>query len=386
MDAPANSAIGLLNIEEMRAKFPITRRFNFQDHAGVAPLSGPAAEALVGYAKEQSESAYVEGTYYRKSDATRLAIARLLNAHPDEVTYVKNTCEGINYVANGVAWITGDNVVSNAMEFPANVYPWLHLEHRGVATKIVHEEDGRVPFDRLATAIDRRTRVVAISAVQWSNGFRTDLTRLGELCKEKGVLLCVDAIQALGVHPIDVRAMNIDFLAADGHKWLCGPDGCGLFYCRRELIGHLRPTEPGYLCMKHDFDSPLRRFDLRDDARRFDSGAYNLAGICALGASISLLLQVGIEEVQKRVKSLTDQLIEGLRRKNWKVFSPRTPSEWSGIVSFASDKHDLVELQKHLRNEFKIIIARRLGRLRASPHFYNTPDEIEQLLAALPPV
>lgn len=373
-----------MQIEEIRAKFPITRRYNFLDHAGVSPLSGPAAEAFIDFAREHSESAYLETSYYRLIDRIRQDAARLLNAHADEVTFVKNTCEGLNYVANGIQWITGDNVVSNAMEFPANVYPWMNLERRGVIVKTVPEEDGRIPFDRLAVAIDRRTRVVAISAVQWSNGFRTDLTRLGELCKDKGVLLCVDAIQALGVHPIDVRAMNIDFLAADGHKWLLGPDGAGLFYCRRELIGHLHPSEPGYLCMKHDFDSRERKFDLRDDARRFDSGAYNVAGIFALGASLRMLLETGIEEVQRRVKQLTDQLVEGLRRKDWRVYSPRTPSEWSGIVAFASDKHDLLALQKHLREEFKIVVARRLGRLRASPHFYNTSEEIDQLATALP--
>jgi selenocysteine lyase/cysteine desulfurase len=372
-------------LEETRSKFPITRRYNFQDHAGIAPLSGPAAQALVEYARESSESAYLQGRYHRAAEHARQAGARLINAHADEVTFIKNTCEGINYVANGIPWVTGDNVVSTAMEFPANVYPWMNLEHRGVVLRSIPEEDGRVPFDRLAAAIDRRTRVVAVSAVQWSNGFRMDLTRLGELCQDKGVLLSLDAIQALGVHPIDVRAMNIDFLAADGHKWLCGPEGAGLFYCRRELIGHLHPSEPGYLCMKQDFDSRERKFDLRDDARKFDSGSYNLAGICALGASISLLLETGLEEIQRRVKQLTDQLVEGLHRKGWKVHSPRTPSEWSGIVSFSSDKQDLAALQRHLREEFKIVLAKRLGRLRASPHFYNTAEEIQQLIDALPP-
>jgi selenocysteine lyase/cysteine desulfurase len=374
-----------MTLEETRSKFPITRRYNFQDHAGIAPLSGPAAQALVDYARESSESAYLQGTYHWAAEHARQAGARLISAHADEVTFIKNTCEGINYVANGIPWVTGDNVVSTAMEFPANVYPWMNLEHRGVVLRSVPEEDGRVPFDRLAAAIDRRTRVVAVSAVQWSNGFRMDLTRLGELCQDKGVLLSVDAIQALGVHPIDVRGMNIDFLAADGHKWLCGPEGAGLFYCRRELIGHLHPSEPGYLCMKQDFDTRERKFDLRDDARKFDSGAYNLAGICALGASINLLLETGLEEIQRRVKQLTDQLVEGLHRKGWKVHSPRTPSEWSGIVSFSSDKQDLAALQRHLREEFKIVLAKRLGRLRASPHFYNTAEEIQQLIDALPP-
>jgi cysteine desulfurase/selenocysteine lyase len=270
------------------------------------------------------------------------------------------------------------------MEFAANVYPWLALQSRGVHLKRVGDDDGRIPFDRLAAAVDKRTRVVAISAVQFSNGFRIDLTRLGEFCKDKGVLLFVDAIQALGVHPVDVRAMNIDFLAADGHKWLCGPEGAGIFYCRRELIGHLHPTEIGYLAMKQGFEANEIKIDLRDDARRFDSGVYNLAGICAMGGSLNLLLGVGIDHVQVRVKELTDRLVEGLCRKGWKVHSPRTPSEWSGIVSFSSPKVDLDALRKHLRTEFRVVIASRLGRLRASPHFYNSSEEIDQLVDALP--
>jgi selenocysteine lyase/cysteine desulfurase len=370
--------------DEARSEFPITRQYNFQDHACVAPLSGPAAAALKAYADEMAGASYLKGTFYRAAEHVRQSVAKLLNADPQEVTYVKNTCEGLNYVAGGIQWVTGDNVVTTRLEFPANVYPWMNLEHRGVNLKWVEEEDGRIPFDRVAAAIDQRTRVVAVSAVQWCNGFRTDLTRLGELCQEKGVLLCVDAIQALGVHPIDVRAMNVDFLSADGHKWLCGPEGLGVFYCRRELLGHLRPSEPGYLGMKGDFDTLEHKMDLRDDARRFDSGAYNLGGICAMGASINLLLEVGIEEIQKRVKLLTDRLVEGIRERGWTVHSPRTPSEWSGIVSFSSDKHDLATLRKHLLDEFKIVLSRRLGWLRASPHFYNTPEEIDQLIDALP--
>jgi len=373
-----------MKIEEARSQFPIIRNFNFQNHAAVAPLSAPAAEALCGYAHELRDSAYLSGAYYRAADRVRVLAARLIHADPAEVTFIKNTCEGINYVANGIAWLTGDNVVSTNMEFPANVYPWMNLESRGVTLKRVPEEDGRVPFDRIAAAIDKRTRVVAVSAVQWSNGFRMDLARLGDLCRDRGVLLFVDAAQALGVHPVDVKGMRIDFLAAGGHKWLVSPEGIGVFYCSRELIGHLRPSEPGYMSMKHGYEASEARIDFHEDARRFDSGVYNLAGICALGASIKLLLDVGIENIQYQVKQHTDFLVEGLRGKGWSVHSPRTPSEWSGIVSFSSDRHDNDALRKHLRSEFKIVLANRLGRLRASPHFYNTREEMQQLIEALP--
>ncbi len=372
-------------LDEIRQSFPITRNFNFMNHAAVAPLSLPAAEALAGYARELAESAYLAGTYYRAAERVRQTAARLIHADPGEITFVKNTSEGINYVANGIQWVTGDNVVSTSMEFPANVYPWLNLESRGVALKRVRDEDGRIPFDRITAAVDRRTRLVAVSSVQWSNGFRMDLARLGEFCLDKGVLLLVDAIQSLGVHPTDVRAMHIDFLAAGGHKWLVSPEGIGVFYCRRELLGHLRPSEPGYMCMKTSYEAPEPRFDLHDDARRFDSGVYNLAGICGLGASMAYLLEIGIDNVQYRVKQNTDLLAEGLRSKGWKVHSPRTPSEWSGIVSFSSERHDPDVLRKHLRSEFKIVLATRQGRLRASPHFYNTTEEMRQLIDALPP-
>ncbi len=373
-----------MTVDELRAQFPITRHYNFLNHAAVAPISLPAAEAMAGYAREMSEAAYLRGTYYRTPERVRQLAARLIKADPLEVTFVKNTCEGINYVANGIQWVTGDNIVTTAMEFPANIYPWMNLEQRGVALRRVPEEDGRVRFDRLVAAIDNRTRLVAVSAVQWSNGFRLDLTRLGEVCKEKGVLFFVDAIQALGVHPIDVRAMNIDLLAADGHKWLCAPEGAGIFFCKNELLGHLKPSVVGYLCMKHPYDAPTDRMDFVSDARRFDSGVYNVAGIAALGASLDLLLGYGIENVQVRVKQLTDALVEGVQSRGWRVASPRTASEWSGIVSLASDKHDHDAVRKHLRNEFKIIVACRRGRLRASPHFYNTVEEMQQLAQALP--
>jgi cysteine desulfurase/selenocysteine lyase len=376
-----------MRLEEIRAAFPITRNYNFQNHAAIAPISAPAAEALIAYARELSESAYLRGTYFRAAERVRNAAARLINADPSEVTFVKNTCEGINYVANGVQWLTRDNIVTTTMEFPANVYPWMALEQRGVRLLRVEEEEGRIPFDRIAAAINNRTRLVTVSAVQWSNGFRIDLTRLGELCKEKGVLLFVDAIQALGVHPIDVRAMNIDFLSAGGHKWLTSPEGTGIFYCKGELIGHIKPSELGYMCMKHPFEHDVSKFgwdELHDDARRFDSGVYNVAGICALGASIDLLLEVGIDEAQVRVKQLTDLLVEGLRSKGWRVHSPRTASEWSGIVSFSCPKHNTDQVRKHLRDEFRIVIAKRMRRLRASPHFYNSTEEIRQLIDALP--
>jgi cysteine desulfurase/selenocysteine lyase len=367
-----------------RDEFPITRNYNFQNHAGVAPLSRRAAAAMQQYAEQCRDGANLSGGFYQRAEQVRRSAATLINADPEEVTFVKNTTEGIAFVANGLKWNTGDNVVITNVEFPANVYPWLNLQALGVRVKMVREEAGRIDLERVIEAIDGRTRVVSISAVQFASGFRSDLAKIGEVCQVKGVLFCVDAIQALGVVPVDVRGMHIDFLSADGHKWLCGPEGCGIFFCNRELLGHLRPSMVGWMCMKNADDYGHYQFEFRDDARRFDSGSYNVAGIYGLGAAIDLLLEIGIDRISERVLALTDRLVAGLRERHYRVVSSRHPGEASGIVAFASDKHDHKEIQRHLQAEHRLVIALREGRLRSSPHFYNTEEEVDQLLGLLP--
>jgi selenocysteine lyase/cysteine desulfurase len=375
----------MMDLADSRALFPITRNYNFQNHAAVAPMSAPAAEAMQRYAREVAECASVRTDFYREAEQVRRNAAQLINATPEEITFVKNTTEGIGWVANGLNWNTGDNVVTTNVEFPANIYPWMGLQSRGVQLKMVLEENGRVPVERLIDAISSKTRVVSVSAVQFASGFRADLVTLGRVCKERGVLFCVDAIQALGALPVDVRSMNIDFLSADGHKWMCGPEGCGVFFCRREMLDRLRPSTVGWLCMKNALDFGTYEFEFLDDARRFDCGSYNLAGICGLGAAVELLLEIGIDEISRRVLSLTDRLVEGVQAKGYRVISSRRPGEASGIVSFVSDRHDPAATQKRLRSEHNIIVAMREGRLRSSPHFYNSEGDIDRLIAALPP-
>lgn len=373
-----------MNWNAIRDEFPITKNYNFQNHAGVAPLCRRSADAARRYLAHAEGNSYVRGGFYRHADRVRAQVAALIHAEPDEVTFAKNTSEGISFVANGLSWQHGDNVVTSNVEFPANMYPWQALRERGVQVRMVMEEDGRVPLERLIETIDSRTRVVAISSVQFVSGFRTDLTTLGEYCQSKGVLFCVDAIQSLGVFPIDVRAMKIDFLAADGHKWLCAPEGSGIFYVRKELQGHLRPTTIGWMSMKDPNNFGKYQFEFADSAKRFDSGSYNLVGIFALGGALELVEEIGVEAIGSRVIQLTDRLVTGLRDKGYRVVSSRAPTEASGVVAFNSTLHDHDEVQRHLQNEHRIVIAVRSGRLRASPHFYNSDGEIDQLLEALP--
>lgn len=373
-----------MDINSTRELFPIARNYNFQNHAGVAPLCAPAAEAMQRYAREASECANVRTDFYREVEQVRRLAAQLINAVPEEVTFVKNTTEGLGWVANGLNWSTGENVVTTNVEFPANIYPWMGLQARGVQLKMVPEENGRVPVERIVDAITSKTRVVSVSAVQFASGYRTDLVTLGRICKEKGVLFCVDAIQALGAMPIDVRAMNIDFLSADGHKWLCGPEGCGIFYCNASLIGHLKPVMAGWLCMVDALDFGNYRFEFLDSARKFDTGSYNLAGVLGLGAAIEMLLDVGIDKISAHILMLTDRMVGKLRDKGYRVISSRRAGEASGIVAFISDVHDHAKIQKHLQAEHRIVIAVREGRLRSSPHLYNSIEEIDRLVELLP--
>lgn len=370
--------------EATRNEFPITRNFNFQNHAAVAPLSHRAVEAAKRYLTLAEESAYVHNGFFKHVDSVRAMTAELIGAKNDEIAFTKNTSDGLSMVANGLSWNNGDNVVTTNVEFPANMYPWQALRARGVQVRTVLEEDGRIPLEQLLQAVDSRTRLVTVSSVQYASGFRMDLASLGEFCQSKGIFLCVDAIQSLGVLPMDVKAMNIDFLAADGHKWLCAPEGSGIFYVSKEVQGHLRPTGIGWLSMKDPFSFDKYQFEFADSAKRYEPGSYNMPGIFALGGALELINEVGLQNITERVLHLTDRLVEGVRNRGYRLVSSREAGESSGIVAFRSDDEDLDAIRLHLQDEHRIVIAVRSGRLRASPHFYTSESEIDQLIERLP--
>jgi selenocysteine lyase/cysteine desulfurase len=260
----------------------------------------------------------------------------------------------------------------------------------GVKHIMLSEKDGRIPTEDVLAAIGPRTRMVALSHVEYGSGYRNDLAAIGKVCRERGVLLCVDAIQSCGVVPVDVQAMNIDFLSADGHKWLLGPEGLGFFYCRKELITKMRP-EIGWMNVINATDYGDYDFTLRSDAKRFECGSYNLPGIMALGASLELFFEVGLDLVFKRIEALCEQLAAGLEKKGYAIFSPRTKAAGethdprSGIVTFTHPRGNHNKIAADLEAK-KIIVVVRAGRLRASPHFYNTPEQMNRLLEALPTV
>jgi cysteine desulfurase/selenocysteine lyase len=371
--------------------FPVLKRWNFFNHAGVSPLAGPAAEAMRVYAKQAETDVYLGTNWHADVEKLRHTTASLINAHRDEIAFIKNTSEGISIVSHGLDWQWGDVIVTSAVEYPANIYPWMEaVRSHGCKLVMIPEEtdvNGRraVPAEKILHAIDeQQCRLVALSHVEFASGQRHELARIGKKCRERNVRLCVDAIQSLGVSPIDVQAMQLDYLSADGHKWLMGPEGAGVFYCRRELIERTHPLMVGWMNVVDPQDHGNYNYTLKSDAGRFECGTYNIPGLLGLKASMELLIGVGATNIFERLKLLTDRLIHGLEGKGYVIVSPRALGQWSGIVSFTSPAHHHSQIAKMLRTEHKTEIAVREGRLRVSAHFYNTEAQIDALVAALP--
>ena len=371
-----------MNWTTFRNHMPVTRRWAFFDHAAVAPLTEPARQALAEWAADLTENGDVhESRWLKRIAEVRRLAGQLLHADPLDVAFVKNTSEGIGIVAEGYPWQPGDNIVTAAEEYPANLYPWMNLARRGVECRQVASRGSRIEIDDVRAALDSRTRIVSLSFVEFASGFRNDLDALGSLCRQRGVLFFVDAIQGLGVLPLDVSRTPIDFLAADGHKWLLGPEGAGLFYIRRELVERLHPVGIGWNSVVGAFDFSAIDFRLKPHAGRWESGTLNVGGIVALGASLELLLQHGIEAIADRVLELTDYLCERARQAGLEVFSSRRPADRSGIVSLIVPG-DPREVVRRCRDA-GLAINQRAGRLRISPHAYNTTDELDRLVQVL---
>lgn len=367
-----------------RAAFPVTERWAYLDHAAVSPLPAPTRAAMLAWLDDVTANGVVhESRWLARVEEIRRQFGRLLGADPLDLAFLKNTSEGIGLVAEGLPWQPGDNVVSVEGEYPANVYPWLNLADRGVTLRRVPTSDGRVSLDDLRAAIDDRTRIVTLSMVEFATGFRNDLDAVGGLCRERGVLCFVDAIQGLGVLPLDVSRTPIDFLAADGHKWLLGPEGAAIFWARRDCVERLHPVGVGWNSVVGAWDFSTIDFRLKPHAGRWESGTLNMGGILGLGASLDLLMEAGIDAVGQRVLELTDRLCAGAEAVGWGVYSSRRETERSGIVSLhVPTGNDPSAIVRALRRR-GVVTNHRAGRLRVSPHAYNTPDEIDRLLDML---
>jgi cysteine desulfurase/selenocysteine lyase len=361
--------------ESYRREFPITKKYIYLDHSGVAPMPLRVKNAIEQFLAESAGGgAFHYSKWAQRISEIRNACARLINAGPDELAFVKSTSHGLSIVAEGLDWRPGDNVLIYEKEFPSNIYPWLNLRRKGVEVRIIPSREGRILIDDIAQLIDSKTKLLAISSVQFSNGFRIDLEKVGSLCRKNDVLLCVDAIQSLGVIPMDVKEYHVDFLSADAHKWLLGPEGIGVFYCRRELAERLSPPLIGWKCVRNEFDFDNPDFCLKTDALRFEEGSMNLLGIFGLGAAVDLLLEIGIKNIEARVLGLGEVIIREAEQRGYLVRTPKARSERGGNITF-SGNFDPAATRDRLR-EKSILVNTRGGGLRVSPHFYNTEEEI----------
>ncbi len=371
--------MGFENLTIYRDRFPVTEKLIYLNHAAVAPLAKPAADAMQWLAQDAlcNGSLHYE-RWIETYDGLRRAAARLVNGTPEEIALVKNTSEGIATIAMGLDWRPGDRIVAFREEFPANQYPWQRLESKGVKIEWLSVTD---PLDRIDEAC-KGARLLAISFVQYLTGYRADLNAIGEICRSRGVIYFVDAIQGLGAFPLDVRAAHIDALAADGHKWLLGPEGCAILYISRKLQEQVEPAEFGWTNVAGYNDYGSRDMALRPDAGRYECGTLNTIGCYGLRASIEFLLEVGVDKIAPAVQALGDQIDAGVRQKGYAVMTERTPATGAGIVSFRKPGADSVAIVARLKDH-GIAAAARAGSVRTSPHFYITNGEIDQLLDCL---
>ncbi|HZG65718.1 MAG TPA: aminotransferase class V-fold PLP-dependent enzyme [Herpetosiphonaceae bacterium] len=379
VDSPATHNFAVLRQEQ----FPVAERYVYLNHAALGPLPRRAADAVAAVAGDfRDRGMLAERTWLPAVTRTRALLARLLHVAPGEIAFTKNTSQGLGIVAASVPWKPGDVIVTVRGEFPANVYPWLALQQAGVQVRFVQPRQGRIMLADLNHALDG-AKMLAISWVQYSNGFRVDLGALSELCHRRGVLLCLDAIQGAGALPLDLQDTPVDFCAFGGHKWMLAPQGIGVLYVNPRVRDLLRPANVGWMGVAwqnytaFDYDTPLL-----EGAPRYEEGTRSLLGIAGLEQSLGLLLEVGPANIAARLATLTEHLAQRLLARGYQLSTPLLPVERSGILTFFHGQRSAHELWDRLRAA-RIVAAVREGGVRLSPHLYNTVDEMDAVVDAL---
>ena len=375
----------MAHLERIREHFSVVNHWIYMDHAAVSPMTRDMVFGLSMRADDVMENGFVNAADWREDAIqSRLMYAQMLGCFPDEVAFIHSTAEGVNLVANGIDWKPGDNVVLSTVDYPANIYPWMNQQRAGLEIKWVRpRDDGRLAVEDLVAAIDARTRVLAVSFVQFTNGHRLHLNALGDRCAEKGVFFFVDAIQGLGAIDLDVREMKIDALAAHSRKWLLCPGGLGVLYVSRRRLQDLHVSNPGADSVIDAENFLDYNLVFRDSAQRFEPSDFNPMAMSTTRAMLAMFTGLGMTYIENRVIALTDQLAEGVLAKGYTLRSPRQPSEKSGIVTFApSGDGDVDALSARLKDA-RVVHTCRYGAIRLSPHFYNSEAEVDEVLKLL---
>ncbi|MGQ9538408.1 MAG: aminotransferase class V-fold PLP-dependent enzyme [Candidatus Bathycorpusculaceae bacterium] len=366
------------NLEKIRELFPIVKNKIFLNHAAQSPLPKPVADAMHKYIEDFSNF----GTSALElNDLGKALFAKLIGAKPEEIALVENTSVGLNIAANVLRYPPGSKVVTTDLEYPSVVYPWLR-ESLGVKIQYVKNVDGKILLEDVEKAVDDKTVAVAVSHVEYVNGFRNDLKALSEIAHNHGAVLIVDAVQSAGVIPIDVKRDNADFLTAACYKWLLGPPGAAYLYVKEELIADFEPPYVGWASVKQEIFETVDFWNiwslrLPENASRFEVGTPSTVSFVGAAAALKMLLQFGIQNIENRVIKLTDRLIKSARASGFELQTPEEKPYRSGIVNIKTDNAQ--QIVDELRRKGIVVSARAHG-IRVSPHFYNTDKEIDTLM------
>ena len=370
------------DLEQIRQDFPIVDRCVYVNHAAVAPLPRSVSEAMMVQMQRHmlhASSAWdLAKPVYREG---RELAAKLVGCSAENIAYIQNTSHGISQIANGLPWQAGDNVIVSDREFPSNYYAWANLADRGVEIRQIPVADGRLTADKIAAHIDARTRVVTMSHVQFFNGYRCDVAAIAALCRQNDALLVMDGTQSIGAIQIDV-SLGVDALVVSAHKWMMGPLGIGFMALSQRALEQIKVQQVGWLSINDPFNF-RKELDLLPDARRFEPGTENSAGMYGLVARLREIDRIGAQVIENRVLSLTDRLCDGVQRYGYRVTAPRGAGEKSGIVTFRHPHIDSVDVMARLESA-EIRASLRAGGIRISPHYYNSETEIDFIIETIP--
>ncbi len=371
-----------MDLSVYRKEFPVTETLVYMNHAGVSPTSTRARDAVAEWFEGCVKRGILEEEgWVKTAEECRSRFAKLIGASAEEVSFVRNTSHGLALAAEGLSWKPGDRVaVATEIEYPSNVYVWQHLGDRGVEVDKIEAPDGAVTPEAVEAALSPKTRLVAVSSAQYSTGAVADLATIGALCKDRGLLFCVDGIQTVGALDIDVKQVGAHFLSADSHKWLLGMHGLGALYVSSEIVDQVRPVIVGWKSTTDAWNFDRAFFELLPDARKFEEGSLPWALIVGFHAALEILEEIGIPTIGTHINGLLERLAIGLDMLGAQVFPP--PEMRQHILTFTHPKADSNQLLSQLTERGFVISCRR-GRIRVSPHLYNTNAEIEKLLAAV---
>ena len=367
--------------ESLDREFPVRRNLVYFNHAAVAPLPRRVADAITAHLENARERGAADWrAWFAGIERARERAARFIGARTSEVAFLPSTSWALNVAAQAIDWKPGDNVVGDDMEFSANVYPWMALARRGVEHRLARNRSGRIGVEEIEAQIDEKTRAVSVSWVAFHNGWVYPLREIGELCRRKGILFVVDAIQGLGALPLQVGELPIDVLAADSHKWMLGSEACTVFYVAESARDRVPPAFGGWWNVRAEGTYLRYELDFFRGGRRYEPGTLPTAQILGLAAALELLEEMGPEAVRDRILGLVRRLAEGLAARGWQIASPEPLR--SGILAAVPPRANASAAAKAFESA-GIIVSPREGAIRFSPHAYTDETEVDRILDAI---